>query len=231
MTEFSTGTFKEVHMTVKWMDRLEKKIQEKHMLLSPFYQAWNSGMLKKDTLQAYAKEYYQHIRAFPTYLSALHSRCEDLKVRRSLLTNLIDEEDGHPNHPELWNTFALGLGVDQADLNQHEPKSQTRSLIHTFRELCSTQPVVVGLTALYSYESQIPAICKTKIEGLRKWYGMTDPEKYRYFSVHETVDVEHSRTEKQLLMDLVRPEEEEAVLEGAERTLNSLENFLGSFQN
>jgi pyrroloquinoline-quinone synthase len=215
--------------SLSWIDALEQLIQKKHMLLSPFYQAWAEGKLLHTTLQQYAKEYYQHIRAFPTYISALHSRSGDPRVRRCLLTNLIDEEAGHPNHPELWNTFALGLGVEQTDLETHAPKKETRELIDHFRSTCNTHPVVVGLAALYCYESQIPEICKTKIDGLKKWYGVTDPEKYLYFTEHETADVEHSRAEKELLLALVRPEEENAVLEGAEKTLDCLRQFLGSF--
>jgi pyrroloquinoline-quinone synthase len=214
---------------ILWIDRLEQLIQQKHMLLHPFYQAWTQGMLTKATLQEYAKEYYQHVKAFPTYISALHSRCDDPQVRRSLLMNLMDEEAGYPNHPELWRSFALALGVDEEELDTHQPQTSTRELIQHFRESCNLQPISVGLAALYSYESQIPAICQTKIDGLRKWYGLTDPESYRYFSVHETVDIEHSHSEKQTLMALVHPEEEEAVLKGAENTLNALGNFLSSF--
>lgn len=79
------------------IDKLEKLIQQKHMLSHSFYQAWSCGALTKATLKAYAKEYYQHVKAFPTYISALHSRCDDPEIRRCLLTNLIDEESGHPN--------------------------------------------------------------------------------------------------------------------------------------
>jgi pyrroloquinoline-quinone synthase len=84
-------------------------------------------------------------------------------------------------------------------------------------------------STLRKYESQIPAICKTKIDGLKQWYGMQDPQDYAYFSVHATADIEHSQAEKALLMALVTPREEAAVLEGAKKTLISLDNFLTSF--
>jgi pyrroloquinoline-quinone synthase len=213
-----------------WISKLDRLIQQKHMLLSPFYQAWMNGVLTQSTLQMYAKEYYQHVKAFPTYLSALHSRCEDFQIRKRLLKNLIDEEAGAPNHLDLWKSFALALGVDPTDLDTHKPKKITQELIHKFRNLCNSGPLVAGLAALYSYESQIPDICRTKIEGLKQWYGLTDPESYRYFSVHETADIEHSLEEKQLLLSLVRPEEENVVLESAEHTLTALGKFLGSFE-
>lgn len=215
--------------TVSWIDQLEQLIQKKHMLSHPFYQAWTCGMLTKATLQKYAKEYYQHVKAFPTYISALHSRTEDPEIRRCLLTNLMDEESGSPNHLDLWKTFALSLGVDEYELDVYKPREATQDLINHFRQSCNTQSLAVGIAALYSYESQIPAICQTKIDGLKKWYGLTDPESYRYFSEHETVDIEHSQAEKKMLVSLVQPQEEKAVLKGADDTLDSLGNFLSSF--
>lgn len=212
-----------------WMDQLEQLIQQKHMLSHPFYQAWTCGKLTHTQLQDYAKEYYHHVKAFPTYISALHSRCEDQEIRKCLLNNLIDEEAGHPNHPDLWKSFSLALGVSQEEISFHKPRSQTKNLINTFKESCFSLPLPIGITALYCYESQIPAICTTKIAGLKEWYGVKNPDDYRYFSVHETADVEHSRAEKEILMTLVRSGEEETILRAAEKTLNSLENFLSSF--
>src|SRR5688500_19510618 len=76
-------------------------VMQYSMLKHPFYQAWSEGRLSKAVLGEYAKQYYAHVRAFPTYVSAVHSRCDDLSVRKELLENLIEEERGNENHPEL----------------------------------------------------------------------------------------------------------------------------------
>lgn len=212
-----------------FMSRLEELIQEKHMLSTPFYQAWTCGHLEKSTLLQYAKDYYHHVKAFPTYLSALHSRSDDAQTRRLLLENLIDEEAGKPNHPDLWRSFAMALGVTKQEVEAHKPSAAAKELVDTFRDICRSEPVAAGIAALYCYESQIPAICTTKIDGLKKWYGMTNPGGYHYFTVHETADVEHSRVERELLESMVTPEEQDAVLASAKRILNTLWNFLGSF--
>jgi len=72
------------------------------MLKHPFYQAWTAGTLSLERLQNYAVEYYPHVAAFPRYLSAIHSRCADIATRQAILENLIEEERGSENHPELW---------------------------------------------------------------------------------------------------------------------------------
>ena len=94
------------------LEQIDNDIAEKHLLKHPFYLAWARGELTREALTDYAKQYYHHVAAFPTYLSAVHAKCDDQPVRRQILLNLIDEEAGSPNHPELWKKFAEGLGVE-----------------------------------------------------------------------------------------------------------------------
>ena len=101
----------ELPATTQFETNLLEAIMEYSMLKHPFYVAWTEGKLSQSVLGEYAKQYYAHVRAFPTYVSAVHSRCEDLGIRQKLLENLIEEERGEENHPELWMRFAEGLGV------------------------------------------------------------------------------------------------------------------------
>ncbi len=165
----------------------------------PFYLAWARGELSKEALTDYAKQYYHHVAAFPTYLSAVHAKCDDQPTRKQILSNLIDEEAGSPNHPELWKQFANALGVDDVDLEKTEKQSETKNLIDTFRSVCGEKSTAEGLAALYAYESQIPAICESKIDGLKNYYGFKDPKDYEYFSVHIEADKEHSAAEREML--------------------------------
>jgi pyrroloquinoline-quinone synthase len=181
------------------LDKIDNDIAKKHLLKHPFYLAWTRGELSKQALTDYARQYYHHVAAFPTYLSAVHANCDDQATRKQLLNNLIDEEAGSPNHPELWKKFAEGLGVQDVDLAHTKKQPETKNLIDTFRSVCGEKSTAEGLAALYAYESQIPGICESKIDGLKKHYGFTDPEHYQYFSVHIEADREHSATERNML--------------------------------
>ncbi len=214
--------------TQLWAPKLEALIEEKHMLKTGFYQAWTAGELSAGQLARYARGYYPHVEAFPTYLSALHSRSRSLSVRRHLLQNLIDEEAGDPNHPDLWRAFAKAMGVTDQELSGL-PDLATQTLIEHFRETCHKGSVAQGIAALYAYESQMPAICPQKVEGLKRWYGITDPKAYHYFTVHETADVEHSAVERALLEEMVDPDHQEEVLATVDQTLTQLGCFLDSF--
>jgi pyrroloquinoline-quinone synthase len=112
---------------------------------------------------------------------------------------LIDEEAGSPNHPELWKQFANSLGTEDVDLAKTEKQPETVNLIGTFRSVCGNGSIAEGLAALYAYESQIPAICESKIDGLKKHYGFNDPKGYEYFSAHIEADKEHSAVEREML--------------------------------
>ena len=209
-----------------YLDTIDAQIAARHLLTHPFYLAWTRGELSRETLADYASQYYQHVAAFPTYLSALHARCDDQPTRGHLLQNLIDEEAGDPNHPQLWRKFAASLGVSSEQLDQVETWPETAALIGTFRHLCSQGDLAESLAALYAYESQIPAVSESKIEGLVRHYRFNDPESYRYFTVHIDADKEHSAVERKLLAENLRAENYERVTAAVERALSALWELL-----
>ena len=210
----------------EYLDNIDNEIAEKHLLSHPFYLAWTRGELSKDALKDYARQYYHHVAAFPTYLSAVHAQCDDQATRKQVLSNLIDEEAGSPNHPELWKQFAQGLGVNDIDLARIEKQPETKKLIEIFRSACGKGSMAEGLGALYAYESQIPSICESKIDGLKKHYGFTKPEHYEYFTVHIEADREHSAAEREMLSRYINERNFESVKASVNRVLDALWEML-----
>jgi pyrroloquinoline-quinone synthase len=210
----------------QYLDKIDNDIAEKHLLKHPFYLAWTRGELSREALTDYARQYYHHVAAFPTYLSAVHAQCNDQTTRKQLLSNLIDEEAGSPNHPELWVHFAESLGLSQPDAQNAGKWPETKNLIDTFRSVCGDGSTAQGLAALYAYESQIPAICESKIDGLKKQYGFTDPKHYEYFTVHIEADREHSAAEREMLSAYIDNNNFESVKESVNRVLNALWQML-----
>ena len=208
------------------LGKIDNDIAEKHLLKHPFYLAWTRGELSKEALTDYSRQYYHHVAAFPTYLSGVHANCDDQATRKQLLNNLIDEEAGSPNHPELWLNFAEGLGVSRSDAQRDEQWPETKNLIDTFRSVCRDGSTTEGLGVLYAYESQIPAICESKIDGLKKHYGFTNPKHYQYFTVHIEADREHSAAEREMLETHVNERNFESVRASVNRVLDALWEML-----
>lgn len=211
-----------------FLDHLDQQIAARHLLTHPFYLAWTRGELSRETLADYAQQYYQHVAAFPTYLSAAHAACDDQLVRRQLLANLIDEEAGEPNHPHLWRQFAEALGVAPNEIEKAESWPETAALIATFRRICRNGDTGAALSALYAYESQIPAVSESKIDGLRKHYGFADENAYQYFTVHIEADREHAAVERALLVQEVGPANAKAASEAAGQVLGALWELLSA---
>ncbi|MGZ5002663.1 MAG: CADD family putative folate metabolism protein [Chthoniobacterales bacterium] len=209
----------------KHLDEIDQQIAAKHLLTHPFYLAWTRGELSREALTDYAQQYYHHVAAFPTYLSAVHAKCDDQATRKQILSNLIDEEAGEPNHPELWLQFAESLGATRDEVRAAEKQPETRALIDTFRTVCN-RSTSEGLAALYSYESQIPSVCESKIDGLKKHYGFSDPQSYEYFSVHIEADREHSAAERAMLQNHINSDNATSVKAAVDRALNALWELL-----
>jgi pyrroloquinoline-quinone synthase len=208
------------------IEKIDNDIAEKHLLKHPFYLTWTRGELSKEALTDYAQQYYHHVAAFPTYLSAVHAKCDDQATRKQLLDNLVDEEAGSPNHPELWLKFAEGLAASNIAVRKSKKWPETTNLIDAFRSACRDGSTAEGLAALYAYESQIPAICELKIDGLKKHYGFSNAEHYRYFSVHLEADREHSAAERKMLNTYVNNSNFDSVRASVNRVLDALWEML-----
>jgi len=210
---------------------IDAAIAQRAMLSHPFYRAWEEGRLTRDALRAYAMQYFHHVDAFPRAVSAVHANCPDAAGRRLLAENLAEEEglgEGKDDHARLWLGFAAAMGAEEADVRAVAVNAETQNLIDTFRRL-SRQSYASGIAALYAYESQLPAIAKTKIKGLVERYDVTDPRGIKFFEVHQIADIEHSDVCRELLDALPADEREEAHAAACELA-EALRTFLTGMQ-
>ncbi len=211
---------------VSLINQIDAVIERSHLLKHPFYQMWSQGALTLTTLQEYAKEYYWQVHYFPTYVSATHAACSDLAIRQMLLDNLIEEEKGQANHPELWLRFAEGLGVERRAVLNHEPLDTTKASVQKLRELARHDNPLCGLTALYAYESQIPAVATSKIAGLQQFYGISSDRALAFFKVHQQADVVHSQMTQSAINQLATDQDHEQILAWTQQAVDALNLLL-----
>jgi len=204
---------------------LNKKLDRYHLLTHPFYQVfWNEGKLTREIIRDYAEQYYQHVKAFPRYISATHSICDDIEKRKILLENLNDEENANGDHPKLWKNFATAMGADKEKIDEIEPDWFTKDMIDNFFSQARSS-YAEGLASLYTYERQIPEIAETKIQGLKKFYGVNSKEGLEFFEAHKSADVVH-RAECEKLLDSLSKEEQDKAEKASVMTARYLWNFL-----
>tara|TARA_Y100000591_G_scaffold108377_1_gene92232 strand:+ start:130 stop:801 length:672 start_codon:yes stop_codon:yes gene_type:complete len=217
--------------TKPFINQLDALIDEHHLLNHPFYKSWNAGELSHDTIQEYAAQYFQHVSFFPRYLSAIHSNCDEIKVRQLLLENLVEEEEGEENHPELWMRFAEGMGNSRNEVHNKDLLSETRDLVDTFMTLSKANKYHIGLAALYCYESMQPEISETKKEGLQRFYNINDEETLKFFTVHMHADKWHRKVVRNIIKRVAdKKSKQKEIIGSAKTALGALNSFLSGMQ-
>lgn len=222
--------------TEQFLHQLDQRIARYDLLRHPFYQAWGQGELSHEDLRQYARDYYHHVKAFPSYLAALSMRLEDGDLRRAVLANLADEKGWHEGgveereHAELWLDFAEGIG-GRRDVRGSEPPREIRDLMSLFHTLAADGSPEQALAAFYAYESQVPRVATEKTRGLREMYG-ADEKTCSYFTLHATADLHHSRVWRDQLSARVQadPGSSEEALAAAESAAKALWKVLDGFE-
>lgn len=198
--------------------RLKEIIAEFDLLKHNFYLAWSNGELSKEVLQRYAAQYYSQVQSFPRFISRVHTQCPEIEARKVLLSNLVDEELHGTDHPALWMQFANGLGLSKEQVLSDLPLAETKTMVETYYDLADRH-WQDGLCALFAYESQVPEVSASKIEGLKKFYGISDEATLEFFKAHQAYDVEHSNQVASLIEKYVDPERAEIATRQAAKAL------------
>ena len=211
------------------LEKLDIAIAEKNLLKHPFYQDWQAGKLTRESLQLYARQYYKHVEAFPQHLRVLAARADE-SLKPVVLENLEEEENPARPHPKLWRDFARALGVSGEEVTASDSLPGTKLVVEKFREICGERSVAEAVAALYAYESQVPEIATTKIDGLKKFYGITETAGLAYFEVHEEADKEHRAAWRGWLETNANGNEAE-ILNSANEALDALWGALSAVHN
>ncbi|MCI0403161.1 MAG: CADD family putative folate metabolism protein [Acidobacteria bacterium] len=202
------------------VEQLDALVAKWRLLQHPFYLAWTAGTLTGEALALYAEQYYQHVRAFPEHLRTLAGRT-DGELRATIEENLAEEENPARPHPKLWREFAAAVGVNDARMDGAASLPGVRVLTETYARICSDERPSAAVAALYVYEAQVPEIATQKVDGLRRFYGVTEPLGLAYFAVHEEADVRHRAAWREWLA--AQPAEEtQAALAAGEEALRAL---------
>jgi pyrroloquinoline-quinone synthase len=218
--------------TTQFFAELDSRINKYDLLCHPFYKAWSAGELTRDDLREYARDYYHHVEAFPSYLDEVASRIDDAQLRRVVLMNRDDEmgSDGGRSHAELWLDFMQGMGGGR-EMSAHVPLKAISDLMDSFHHVAGKGSAEEALAAFYAYESQIPRVAEEKTRGLRELYG-ADEQTCGYFTLHTTADLYHSRIWRHQLAKLVErnPDAAEKALAAGENAAKALWNALDGIE-
>ncbi len=147
---------------------LDARIARYDLLQHPFYTAWSRGELTpRRSARVRQRVLAPRLPPFRP-ISALCTRsCPTASCAVLYLSNLADGGGHARRNPATatsgWTSPAAWAPTSPVRARELAP--QTSTLIQHFRTAMNQSPVA-ALAALYAYESRVPAIAKTKVEGL-----------------------------------------------------------------
>lgn len=172
------------------LESLDALIDRHHLLNHPFYQAWTEGALSRETLQLYAEQHYQHVRAFPENLRKLGERAP-APLSGMVRDNLAHKVNSTGPHPMLWRQFAQSVGVSESSMDLARPLPGVAALLDAFDEVATYGTMAEAVAAFYAYEVQVPEISASKIAALRRFYNVDEPRALAYFTIRREADLRH----------------------------------------
>ncbi len=176
--------------------KIDQMIEEKSLLKHPFYQMWSDGKLTSESLAGYSKEYFQLVRAVPSFMSMIIE-----KSPKSVIGELIENQQEESDHIKPWIAFAGELGVTENELISYYGTTKTQKAVSDMNQLMDTFDG--GACAMYAFEKEIPKISQTKLDGLAEFYGMTSNESTEYFKLHTEADIRHAASWRDILVGSV----------------------------
>jgi pyrroloquinoline-quinone synthase len=170
------------------IDRIDLEIERYSLLKHDFYRLWQEGKLTSDHLAGYSKEYFQLVKAVPLLVENALRTNKVKKYEKSIQTILQDERE----HIEPWIKFSSSLQVDKTELMDCVGEDLTKQSVDNMIKL-SESSFEEAVAVLYAFEKQLPKISETKLDGLAKFYGITDGDSSEYFNIHKEIDIYHSK--------------------------------------
>jgi pyrroloquinoline-quinone synthase len=206
------------------IERIDYEIEKHSLLKHVFYQMWSEGKLTINHLQGYSKEYFQLVKVVPKFVENIFNVITDPSLKRAIGQNLKEESE----HIEPWIMFSTAMGVQRNDLTSYKGENETNMAVSTLSQL-TERSLEEAVAAMYAYEKELPKISRSKIDGLKKFYGVQSNEATKYLEIHEEVDLRHSEVWKNILKTI--PEEkQERALNAAISSLEAQNKLLDSVQ-
>jgi pyrroloquinoline-quinone synthase len=199
---------------------LEESVNQRHSVVHPWSEAWQSGKLDRRMLGEWVKQHYHYVSHFSEWLALVYGSCPEPEVQHFLLENVAEEEGllgmgefGAVRHTDLLLDFAGHCGVGRAEIVDAQLNGEVLAETLGLQCWCHQQarrPFVEALAGLIiGLEAQVPVIYRRTTPSLIEKYGFT-PDEITFFRLHIVADDDHGERGYEIVEKYATTEETRA---------------------
>jgi pyrroloquinoline-quinone synthase len=195
--------------------KTELALDGRRLLSHPFYRRWEAGELGAGELAAYGAQYEHFERQLPLTLRDVVDACAPGAARDAVESSLADELGSPRPHVELLAGFLNAVGSVPTSATP-----ATAALVALY-DAAPDRGAAFAVGVIAGYELQAAEVARTKADGLRRFYGLTDAGT-EFWDVHATMDEVHGAW----MLDAASSLDADAVLAGVEASAAAWWRFL-----
>src|SRR5580704_2430695 len=136
-------------MTTDWFDAVKTELLAQNPFRgSEYFRRFSSGALAREQAWGHISQWYFLICWFPRMFSGIHSRCDQLEVRKDCARHLLVEDlgffrgqiGGTPDHVELYQRIGDDMGYPRDAWERATPIPEMNAIVDFFRRLAYGRP-------------------------------------------------------------------------------------------
>jgi pyrroloquinoline-quinone synthase len=217
--------------TEEWYDGLTAELlAQSPFRRSEYFKRFASGTLTREQAWVHIAQHYLLIAWFPRIFSGIHTRCDDLDVRKDCARHLLVEDLGYfdgrvggtPDHDELYRRIGDDLGYPRDEYARIVAVPEMAAIIDFFRRLAHEVPWSAALCATALLEEEVVEIAQTVGRALVEHYGVRKDWGAMNYTVHEAIEKEESGETKRTILQHLRTAEDRRAAEAAMREMHRL---------
>ena len=214
-----------------WFDTLTAELLARSPFRrSDYFKRFAAGTLSREQVWGHIAQHYLLVAWFPRIFSGIHTRCDDLEIRKDCARHLLVEDLGYfegrvggtADHDELFRRIGDDLGYSRADYDAIAPVPEMAAIIDFFGRLAHAVPWSAALCATALLEEEVVEIARTVGRALVQHYAVRPQWGGLNYSVHEAIEKEESGATKETIVKHIRRPEDRRAAEASMREMHEL---------
>ena len=218
-------------MTTDWFDAVKAELlAENPFRGSEYFKRFAAGTLTRDQAWGHVSQWYFLIEWFPRMFSGIHSRCDELEVRKDCARHLLVEDLGYfrgtiggtPDHVEMYVRIGDDMGYPREAWTRVKPIPEMSAILAFFRRLANEIPWSASLCTTAFIEAEVVEVSQTVGRALVGHYGCRPEWGAMNYAVHEEVEAEEADETEGAILKYIRTPDDRLAAEQSMREMHRL---------